>query len=273
MCACAHVWVGVCVFVCVPVGTCVMCPTAHVEVRGLPQLLVFTVHLALMQSPAVPCCVDQGSWPMSFWEFSSFHFPCHRSDGIIDTTVSLSFIGLFLMWVLGIQTLVSMSTESALFHEHLVSTRNHSYCTELICAKRQQSPALVMEICVRIGVWLLREPTPKPELCKHLRGSWKTTEDFHNIILDLYGEANKTKPPNCWASNASNRKWLIKPRFELKDEFKKGSEHMGSQQMEREGKGASFLIYVFAMKMSFWLKQPPRRTELSRKWNVPSKAT
>lgn len=44
---------------------------------------------------------------------------------------------------------------------------------------------------------------------------------------------------------------------------------MGSQQMEREGKGASFLIYVFAMKMSFWLKQPPRRTELSREWNVP----
>lgn len=217
MCACAHVWVGVCMFVCVPVGTCVIC--AKLPMWRSEDSSTVGIHYAPC-SDAVPCC-PQVCWPMSFWEFSSPHFPCHRSDGIIDTTVSLSFIGLFLMWVLGIQTLVSMCTESALFPEHLVSTWNHSYCTELICAKRQQSPALVMEICVRIGVWLLREPTPKPELCKHLRGSWKTTEDFHNIILDPYGEADRTKPPNCQASNASNRKWLIKPRFELKDEFKK----------------------------------------------------
>lgn len=82
MCPCGHM--------------CDVCQIAHVEVRGLPRLLAFTVHLALTQSPAVPCCVDQVSWPMSFWEFSSLHVPsCHRSNGIIDTRYCVPFFGWF----------------------------------------------------------------------------------------------------------------------------------------------------------------------------------
>lgn len=211
MCPCGHM--------------CDVCQIAHVEVRGLPRLLAFTVHLALTQSPAVPCCVDQVSWPMSFWEFSSPHVPsCHRSNGIIDTRYCVPFFGWFVFNVGPSDPNSGLYVRRKCFI--LWASCQHPKSFLLHCAHLCKAPAEPStshgDLCEDRSV-SLRNHRESPPQSLNSASTWEGVGKRRKISTLLAWtfteKQNGTKPPDCWASNASNRKRLIKPRLELNDEF------------------------------------------------------
>lgn len=88
-------WVGiygVCMCVCMP----------YMEVRGQPQMPVFSFYLVWDGVSLLFTTVyGQACWPTSFWGISSFHLPFHHRNKLQTHFTVHSFT-----WVLGIQTQV-----------------------------------------------------------------------------------------------------------------------------------------------------------------------